>query len=176
MCESIFTAHDFELKIYQYSINENKDLILSYSIKNNTNECHYIYRDDGWSTIPYVLNLSFLITVNDTVSLHISNPFGGFPSFKADAIMPNDSICGVVEINLNQLYLLNSLIAFNDDMAPYVIKDSDKCSFILTYFDKLNLQKLKFRQKIKTKCVKPITDTLRSNVLLLHNNELILSK
>jgi hypothetical protein len=167
----LFPAQNFELKIYNHEINDDK-LTLYYSIKNNTDECHYVYLEGESSTIPYLLNMSVLITVNNEISLHQSNPFSGFVRrIIHDAILPHDSINGEITIYLNQLYESEFGVATDDD--PYVISDSDTCSFQMIYLNKhtdmeSSKWKIKYRKKPKMKCV-PITDTLRSNIILYNN-------
>ncbi|MDR2126939.1 MAG: hypothetical protein LBP63_08930 [Prevotellaceae bacterium] len=168
----LFPAQNFELKIYNCEINDDK-LTLYYSIKNNTDECHHIYLGEGWSTIPYLLNMSVLLTVNNEISLHISNPFSCFPCLKHEAILPNDSINSQITIYLNQLYESEFGMATDDD--TYVIDDSDTCSFQMIYFNKRliedNKRKIKYGKKTKTKCV-PIADTLRSNIVSYNNKSI----
>ena len=159
-----FTNNDFELKIYNHSLSDN-DLNIYYSIKNNTNECSSVYLGNGWSTIPYLSNLSVLITINDTLALHIYNPFSGYPSREQKTIMPNDSICGTIEINLSELYLFSQILS--DNPVNYPIKSDDECSLQLIYFSEFNLHEKTsiLGKKSKIQCL-PITDTLHSNILL----------
>jgi hypothetical protein len=170
----LFPVQNFELKIYNHEINDDK-LTLYYAIKNNTDECHHIYLGAGWSTVPYLLNMSVLITVNNEISLHISNPFSGFPSRKYVSIQPHDSINNQITIYLNQLYESEFGIATDDD--TYVISDIDTCSFQMIYFNRhIDVEssrwKIKYRKKPEMECV-PIMDTLRSNVILYSNKTII---
>jgi hypothetical protein len=91
------------------------------------------------------------------------------PKYKA--IMPQDSICSTIEINLKKLYQLEEVFYGE---TPYIINDI--CSFQLIYFDKYsqNDPKMKFRKKSKIdkNCI-PVRDTLRSNILLYNNGEIV---
>jgi len=83
--QSYQQIENVELKIERYSLSGDT-LILKCSINNGTSTVHSVYLGDGWSTIPYLLNLSLIILENDTLALHIANPFDGYPKTKYEVI------------------------------------------------------------------------------------------
>ncbi len=100
---------DFELNIYKHSLEENT-LTLYFCLKNNTDSVR-TFVNTGYSTLHYVESFSLLITENDTISLHIQNPFPGFPSSHLSYVTINarDSICNEIDIQLNELYTFDKM-------------------------------------------------------------------
>ena len=142
-------------------------LTLKCSINNGTSTVHSVYLGGGWSTLQELENLTLFILENDTLALHIDNPFGGYPNSKYDVIKPNGKINIVIKIDLKHLYKLEHI---HFQGAPYTLTGT--CSFQLIYYDRLfqKNKKVIYKAYLNGKRIKqyiPVLDTLRSNTVYL---------
>ena len=164
--QSYQQIENVELKIERYSLSGDT-LILKCSINNGTSTVHSVYLGDGWSTIPYLLNLSLIILENDTLALHIANPFDGYPKTKYEVIKPYGKRDVVIRLDLKHLYKFEQIF-----LHEYTHPLTGVCSFQLVYFDKLfqRNKKAVFNAYLNEKRVRqhtPVSDTLRSNTIYI---------
>jgi TonB family protein len=162
-CKNQQSVNNVDLKIDAHWLSGDT-LTLKYSFKNNTDETHSVYWGGGWSTLPEVSNLALLVFENDTLALHIGNPFDGYPSLKYQAIEPHGTIHHTIQIDLKHLYTTNCILFL---CPPHLI--TGRCSFRLIYYDR-NSKADKYKVYLNNKRVKqhiPVSDTLRSNVVYI---------
>jgi hypothetical protein len=155
-----------ELKIDSYSLSGDI-LTLECSITNDTYSVRSVYFGGDWSTLPELENLTLFILENDTLALHVANPFGGYPKRGYDVIMPNNKKFIVIQIDLKRLYKLEHIL-FQSSPHPL----TGMYSFQLVYYDRLfqKNKKVMYKAHLNGKRVKrhiPVTDTLRSNTIYI---------
>jgi len=159
-------TESIDLMINSYSLSSDT-LILKCSINNGTSTVHSVYLGDGWSTIPEFANLTLFILENDTLALHIANPFGGYPTSKYDVVKPYGKRDIIIRLDLKHLYKFEHIL-FQGTPHPL----ASVYSFQLIYYDRLFQKNKKaiFKAYLDGKRVRqhiPVSDILRSNIVYI---------
>ncbi len=162
--QTVKPIENVELKIDSYYLSGDT-LTLKCSISNGTSTVYSVYLGGGWSTLPELENLTLFIVENDTLALHIGNPFGGYPKNRYDVIMPNGKKDIVIQIDLKHLYKFEHILFQGTPHMP-----TGTCSFQLIYYDRLfsKNKKTVFKTYLNGRRVRqhiPVLDTLRSNTV-----------
>ena len=159
-----FSQNNVALSIDRHLLKEDT-LTLYYSIKNNSNESFAVVLSDI-STFTGISTLTLLIFENDTIQLHISNPFpeNWNPTYRV--ITPNNYISKKITIHLNELCFKENIFYGPNH------KISWPCSFQLIYHDlyinKQRSEKIKaYDGKKRIKKYIPVSDTLQSNIIYI---------
>ena len=159
-------SESVELMIDSHSLSCDT-LILKCSINNYTSTVRSVYLGGGWSTLPEIENFTLFVLENDTLALHVANPFGGFPKIGYEVIEPYGKKDIIIRLDLKHLYKLEDILLQG---TPHPL--TSVCSFQLVYYDRLfqKNKKAVFNAYLNGKRVKrhtPISDTLRSNTVYI---------
>lgn len=159
-------TESIDLMIDSYSLSGDT-LTLKCFINNGTSTVHSVYLGGGWSTLSGIENLTLFIIEHDTLSLHVANPFGGFPKIGYEVIKPYGKREIFIRLDLKHLYEFEQIF----QGTPHPL--TGVYSFQLVYYDRLFQKNKKaiYKAWLNGKRVKRhtlVSDTLRSNIVYIN--------